>query len=143
MAGIEAFRADREGNREPLSAELLTVDGPLLELVAGEYPVSAFLVVLDEPLVQAGNQNQAQAAVVALDASGTPLGRSTAFAPLSCPRNPETLLPDIPPGAGPRPVTGEEAEAFGRAAECGYEPPAGSGATAPAPPVEPAPVPPE
>jgi len=48
----------------------------------------------------------------------------------SCPSDPENLLP---PGQETGGVTREEADAYRRAYECGYEPPAGSGAVAPPP----------
>jgi hypothetical protein len=48
----------------------------------------------------------------------------------SCPSHPESLLP---PGQETGGVSREEADAYRRAYECGYEPPAGSGAVAPPP----------
>jgi hypothetical protein len=47
-----------------------------------------------------------------------------------CPRDPESLLPAGQETGG---VNREDADAYRRAYECGYEPPAGSGAAAPPP----------
>jgi hypothetical protein len=123
VARVRVIQVDRDGSQTELPSQLLTVEGETLQRTGGRYPVAAFFAPLDEDVVAAGNDRQAQVSAIAYDSQGNELDRTDAYPPLDCPRDPQKLWPPEPDG--PRlqhPDTPADRAAFQRVAECGAPP---------------------